>query len=57
MDNLFQAKKFIQRALDAEHVDVIRENLKLVDWFLAQELEERRGESDCGSTRKAATAL
>jgi hypothetical protein len=56
MDNLFQAKKFIQRALDAEHVDVIRENLKLVDWFLAQELEERR-ESDCGSTRKAATAL
>jgi hypothetical protein len=57
MDNLFQAKKFIQRALDAEHVDVIRENLKMVDWFLAQELEERRGESDRGSTIKAATTL
>jgi len=34
MDNLFQAKKFIQRALDAEHVDVIRENLKLIGSWL-----------------------
>jgi hypothetical protein len=57
MDYVVEAKNFIRRAVDAEHVDVIRENLKLADWFLAQEIEERSGASDQGPTRKAANAL
>jgi hypothetical protein len=43
MDYLVEAKKFVRRAVNAEHVDVIKENLKLADWFLIQEIEERSG--------------
>jgi hypothetical protein len=57
MDYLVEAKNFIRWAVDAKHVDVIRENLKLADWFLAQEIKERSGASDHRPTRKAANAL
>jgi hypothetical protein len=43
MDYQVEAKKFVRRAVNAEHVDVIKENLKLADWFLSQEIEERSG--------------
>jgi hypothetical protein len=43
MDYIVEAKKFVRRAVNAEHVDVIKENLKLADWFLLQEIEERSG--------------
>jgi hypothetical protein len=43
MDYVIEAKKFIQRAVDAENADVIKENIKIADWFLCQEIEERDG--------------
>jgi hypothetical protein len=54
MDYLVEAKKFIQRAVDANHRDVVRENLKLADWFLTQEIEERNGAPDQMQASKTA---
>jgi hypothetical protein len=41
MDFVVEAKKFSQRAVDAENADVIREHLKIADWCLDQEILER----------------
>jgi len=41
MDYLIEARKFMQRATDAEHIEVVRENIKLAHWFLDQEVEAR----------------
>ncbi len=41
MDYVTEAKKFIQRAVDAHNPDVIKESLKMADWCLGQEIEER----------------
>jgi hypothetical protein len=41
MDYVIEAKKFIQRAVDAQNADVIRENLKIADWCLGQEIKVR----------------
>ncbi len=41
MDYVTEAKKFIQRAVDSHNADVIKENLKMADWCLGQEIEER----------------
>lgn len=54
MDYLVEAKKFIQRAVDADNRDVVRESLKLADWFLTQEIEERNGAPDQVQPTKAA---
>jgi len=43
MDYLVEARKFIQRAVDADHPDVIKEELKIAEWCLCQEIEERDG--------------
>jgi hypothetical protein len=43
MDFVDEAKKFIQRAVDAANPDVVRENLKMADWCLGQAIEERGG--------------
>ena len=41
MDYVAEAKKFIQLAVDAHNADAIRENLRMADWCLGQEIEER----------------
>ncbi|MEZ5826900.1 MAG: hypothetical protein R3D01_00290 [Hyphomicrobiales bacterium] len=41
MDYVTEAKKFIQLAVDAHNADVIKENLRMADWCLGQEIEER----------------
>lgn len=43
MDFVDEAKKFIKRAADADHPDVVKENLKMADWCLGQAIEERGG--------------
>jgi len=45
MDFVDEAKKFIQRATEADHPDVVKENLKMADWCLGQAIEERSGDS------------
>lgn len=45
MDFVDEAKKFIQRATEAGHPDVVKENLKMADWCLGQAIEERSGAS------------
>ena len=46
MDYVVEARKFIQRAVDADHPDVVKEHLKIADWCLCQEIEERSGASN-----------
>lgn len=41
MDYVAEAKKFIQLAVNAHNAEVIKENLKMADWCLVQEIEER----------------
>jgi hypothetical protein len=41
MDYVVEARKFIQRAVDADHPDVVKEHLKIADWCLCQEIQER----------------
>jgi hypothetical protein len=41
MDYIAEAKKFIQRAVDAQQPDVMKEHLKMADWCLCQEIAER----------------
>jgi hypothetical protein len=41
MDFLIEAKKFVERAHEAAHPEVIKEHLKIADWYLAQAIEER----------------
>ena len=46
MDYLIEAKKFIQRAHDAFHPEVIGQNLSMADWCLTQAIEERDQEQE-----------
>jgi hypothetical protein len=41
MDYIAEAKKFIQRAVDAHSPEVVKEHLKMADWCLGQEIESR----------------
>ena len=41
MDYVVEARRFIQRAIDTDHPEVVREHLRIADWFLCQEIEER----------------
>jgi hypothetical protein len=41
MDYVIEAKKFVQRANEADHPEVIKEHLKMADWYLKQALDER----------------
>ena len=43
MNFVDEAKKFIQRAADARHPEVVKEQLKMADWCLNQAIEERDG--------------
>ena len=53
MDYLIEAKKFVQRAFDAGNPDVIKEHLKIADWCLCQEIEERDDAFSRGTHKKA----
>ena len=39
MDYVVKARRFIQRAVDADHPEVIKQHLKIADWYLYQEIE------------------
>jgi len=41
MDYLIEAKKFVQRAHEAAHPEVIKQHLKMAEWYLSQAIEER----------------
>jgi hypothetical protein len=41
MDYLIEAKKFIQRAHNAVHPEVIKTELEVAEWFLSQAISER----------------
>ena len=41
MDYVLEAKKFVQRANEADHPEVIKEHLKMADWCLKQAIDER----------------
>jgi hypothetical protein len=41
MDCIVEAKKFVQRAQNASHREVINQHLAMVDWYLSEEIKER----------------
>ena len=41
MEYLIEAKKFIQRAHNATHPEVIKTELEVAEWFLSQAIRER----------------
>lgn len=41
MDCIAEAKKFIQRAREASHREVIEKDLEMADWYLNEALKER----------------
>ena len=45
MDYIAEAKRFIQRAVEAHNPEMIKEHLKMADWCLGQEIEERDARS------------
>ena len=45
MDHLNEAKKFIRRAQNASHPEVINQHLVMADWYLAEAIKERDGTS------------
>jgi hypothetical protein len=41
MDYVVEARKFVQRADKADHPEVIKQHLKMADWYLKQAIDER----------------
>lgn len=41
MDYLIEAKKFIRRAHEAAHPEVIEQHLSMAEWCLSQAIKER----------------
>jgi hypothetical protein len=41
VDYISEAKKFIQRARDASHREVINQQLAMADWYLSEAIKER----------------
>jgi hypothetical protein len=41
MEYLVEAKKFIERAHNAVHPEVIKTELEVAEWFLSQAINER----------------
>jgi hypothetical protein len=52
MDYIGEAKKFIQRAKDSFHPEVMGQHLAMADWCLGEAIKERDG----ASTGKNGTA-
>jgi hypothetical protein len=43
MDCIGEAKKFIKRAQEASHPEVINQHLAMADWYLTEAIKERGG--------------
>ena len=41
MDCITEAKKFVQRAQEASHREVVNQHLAMADWYLNEALKER----------------
>ena len=41
MDYLTEARRFVLRAREAINPEVVREHLKIAEWYLSREIEER----------------
>jgi hypothetical protein len=41
MDCIVEAKKFVQRAQQASHREVINQHLAMADWYLTEAIKER----------------
>jgi hypothetical protein len=41
MDCILEAKKFVQRAQEASHREVVNQHLVMADWYLNEALKER----------------
>jgi hypothetical protein len=48
-----EAKKFVERAHQATHPEVIKEHLKMAEWCLSQAIEERGGDTPSQVPRKS----
>jgi hypothetical protein len=46
MEYLVEAKKFIERAHNAVHPEVIKTELEVAEWFLSQAINERGEKPD-----------
>lgn len=53
MDYLDEAKKFIQRARDAQNSEVKDQDLMMADWCVAQAIKERNGGDEPAPAKKA----
>jgi hypothetical protein len=51
MDYLTEARKFVQRAQDASHKEVIEQHLAMADWYLREAISERDGADANGRQR------
>lgn len=50
MDYIGEAKKFIQRAKDAFHPEVMGQHLVMADWCLGEAIKEREANGKNGVT-------
>ena len=46
MDHLTESKKFIQRAQNASHKEVIDQHLVMANWYLTEAIKERDGTAE-----------
>jgi hypothetical protein len=53
MDYISEAKKFVERAHEAAHPEVIRQHLKIAEWYLDQAIEERNEPPPSEASRKS----
>lgn len=53
MDCIVEAKKFIQRAREASHREVIDQDLEMAEWYLNEALKERDETQHVGGKRRA----
>jgi hypothetical protein len=53
MDYLIEAKKFVQRAHEAAHPEVIKQHLEMAEWCLSQAIEDRNAPPPSEVPRKS----
>jgi hypothetical protein len=54
MDCITEAKKFIKRAQEAHHPEVIYQHLAMADWYLSEAMKEQNGEAQNGEKENPA---
>ena len=53
MDHLTEAKKFVQRAQNASHKEVVDQHLTIAEWYLTEAIKERDGTDASGAGEDA----